>query len=98
GVRIRVAAPTAAREDGPVMLGGIGQRGQALVTRGEPGIGKSQLLSVAARADGGVVITEAGSHERAAGLVYIAAFALEQFADSFAADVPADLAAFMADS
>src|SRR3954447_21002209 len=81
---------------------------------------------------GGVVITEAGSHERVAGLVYIAAFApdagesvnaliadpppgapvppilppqdgflfldREKFAESFAADVPADLAAFMADS
>jgi pimeloyl-ACP methyl ester carboxylesterase len=81
---------------------------------------------------GGVVITEAGTHERAAGLVYIAAFApdagesvntliadpppgapvppilppengflfldREKFADSFAADVPAELAAFMADS
>ena len=81
---------------------------------------------------GGVVITEAGSHERVAGLVYIAAFApdagesvnaliadpppgapvppilppqdgylfldREKFADSFAADVPAELAAFMADS
>jgi pimeloyl-ACP methyl ester carboxylesterase len=81
---------------------------------------------------GGVVITEAGLHERVAGLVYIAAFApdagesvnaliadpppgapvppilpsqdgflfldREKFAESFAADVPADLAAFMADS
>ena len=81
---------------------------------------------------GGVVITEAGLHERVAGLVYIAAFApdagesvnlliadpppgapvppilpprdgflfldREKFAASFAADVPADLAAFMADS
>ncbi len=81
---------------------------------------------------GGVVITEAGSHDRVAGLVYIAAFApdagesvnalianpapgapvppilppqdgflfldREKFADSFAADVPAPLAAFMADS
>jgi pimeloyl-ACP methyl ester carboxylesterase len=81
---------------------------------------------------GGVVITEAGSHERVAGLVYIAAFApdagesvntlianpppgapvppilppqdgflfldRDKFADSFAADVPAELAAFMADS
>jgi pimeloyl-ACP methyl ester carboxylesterase len=81
---------------------------------------------------GGVVITEAGSHERVAGLVYIAAFApdagesvntliadppagapvppilppqdgflfldRETFAASFAADVPAELAAFMADS
>jgi pimeloyl-ACP methyl ester carboxylesterase len=81
---------------------------------------------------GGVVITEAGSHERVAGLVYIAAFApdagesvntliadpppgapvppilppengflfldREKFAESFAADVPAELAAFMADS
>src|SRR3954471_19024010 len=81
---------------------------------------------------GGVVITEAGSHERVAGLVYIAAFApdagesvntliadpppgapvppilppengflfldREKFAASFAADVPAELAAFMADS
>jgi pimeloyl-ACP methyl ester carboxylesterase len=81
---------------------------------------------------GGVVITEAGLHDRVAGLVYIAAFApdagesvnaliadpppgapappilppqdgflfldREKFADSFAADVQADLAAFMADS
>src|SRR3954447_13948124 len=81
---------------------------------------------------GGVVITEAGSHDRVAGLVYIAAFApdagecvntliadpppgapvppilppvegflffdRQQFASSFAADVPADEAAFMADS
>jgi pimeloyl-ACP methyl ester carboxylesterase len=81
---------------------------------------------------GGVVITEAGRHERVAGLVYIAAFApdagesvnaliadpppgapvppilppqdgflfldREKFAASFAADLPADLAAFMADS
>jgi pimeloyl-ACP methyl ester carboxylesterase len=81
---------------------------------------------------GGVVITEAGSHDRVAGLVYIAAFApdagesvnalianpppgapvppilppqdgflfldRDKFADSFAADVPAELAAFMADS
>jgi pimeloyl-ACP methyl ester carboxylesterase len=81
---------------------------------------------------GGVVITEAGRHERVAGLVYIAAFApdsgesvnaliadpppgapvppilppvdgflfldREKFADSFAADLPAEEAAFMADS
>jgi pimeloyl-ACP methyl ester carboxylesterase len=81
---------------------------------------------------GGVVITEAGRHERVAGLVYITAFApdtgesvnaliadpppgapvppilppqdgflfldREKFADSFAADVPGELAAFMADS
>ncbi|WP_041730387.1 alpha/beta fold hydrolase [Conexibacter woesei] len=81
---------------------------------------------------GGVVITEAGGHERVAGLVYIAAFApdagesvnaliadpppgapvppilppqdgflfldREKFAESFAADLPAELAAFMADS
>jgi len=81
---------------------------------------------------GGAVITEAGRHERVAGLVYIAAFApdtgesvstllaglppggpvppilppqdgflfldREQFAASFAADVPAPEAAFMADS
>src|SRR4051794_33256579 len=81
---------------------------------------------------GGVVITEAGRHERVAGLVYIAAFApdagesvntliadpppgtpvppilppiegflfldRDKFASSFAADVPADDAAFMADS
>src|SRR3954452_2169018 len=81
---------------------------------------------------GGVVITESGSHDNVAGLVYIAAFApdagesvnaliadpppgapvppilppengflfldREKFAESFAADVPADLAAFMADS
>ena len=81
---------------------------------------------------GGVVITEAGRHERVAGLVYIAAFAPDagesvnaliadpppgapvppilppvdgflfldrgKFADSFAADLPADDGAFMADS
>jgi pimeloyl-ACP methyl ester carboxylesterase len=81
---------------------------------------------------GGVVITEAGRHERVAGLVYIAAFApdtgesvntliadpppgapvppilppqdgflfldREKFAVSFAADIPADDAEFMADS
>ena len=81
---------------------------------------------------GGVVVTEAGRHERVAGVVYIAAFApdsgesvnaliadpppgapmppilppvdgflfldREKFADSFAADLPADEAAFMADS
>jgi pimeloyl-ACP methyl ester carboxylesterase len=81
---------------------------------------------------GGAVITEAGRHKNVAGLVYIAAFALDagesvntliadpppgapvppilppqdgflfldrdKFADSFAADVPVELAAFMADS
>ena len=81
---------------------------------------------------GGAVISEAGRHERVAGLVYIAAFApdagesvntliadpppgapvppilppvdgflfldRDKFAASFAADVPAELAAFMADS
>jgi pimeloyl-ACP methyl ester carboxylesterase len=81
---------------------------------------------------GGVVITEAGRHERVAGLAYIAAFApdtgesvnaliadpppgapvppilppqdgflfldRERFAESFAADLPAEQAAFMADS
>src|SRR3954454_4141441 len=81
---------------------------------------------------GGAVITEAGTHDRVAGLVYIAAFApdagesvntliadpppgapvppilpprdgflfldRDKFAGSFAADVPADAAAFMADS
>ena len=81
---------------------------------------------------GGAVITEAGRHDRVAGLVYIAAFApdagesvstllaglppggpvppilppqdgflfldREKFAGSFAADVPAPDAAFMADS
>jgi pimeloyl-ACP methyl ester carboxylesterase len=81
---------------------------------------------------GGAVITEAGRHDRVAGLVYITAFApdtgesvntliadpppgapvppilppqdgflfldRDKFADSFAADVPASLAAFMADS
>jgi pimeloyl-ACP methyl ester carboxylesterase len=81
---------------------------------------------------GGAVITEAGRHDRVAGLVYITAFApdtgesvnaliadpppgapvppilppqdgflfldRDKFADSFAADVPAALAAFMADS
>ncbi len=81
---------------------------------------------------GGAVITEAGNHERVAGLAYIAAFApdtgesvnaliagfpqdgpqppilppqhgflfldREKFAASFAGDLPADDAAFMADS
>src|SRR3954451_15697610 len=81
---------------------------------------------------GGVVITEAGMHDKVAGLVYVAAFApdagesvntliadpppgapvppilppqdgflfldRDKFAESFAADVPAELAAFMADS
>ncbi len=81
---------------------------------------------------GGVVITEAGLHDKVAGLVYIAAFApdagesvntliadpppgapvppilppqdgflfldREKFAESFAADLPAELASFMADS
>src|SRR5690348_2349086 len=81
---------------------------------------------------GGAVITEAGTHNSVAGLVYIAAFAPDQgesvsslladlssdgpvppilppqdgflfldrekFADSFAADIPARVAAFMADS
>jgi pimeloyl-ACP methyl ester carboxylesterase len=81
---------------------------------------------------GGAVITEAGRHDRVAGLVYVAAFApdagesvntliadpppgapvppilppregflfldREKFAASFAADLPAGLAAFMADS
>jgi pimeloyl-ACP methyl ester carboxylesterase len=81
---------------------------------------------------GGAVITEAGRHERVAGLVYIAAFApdagesvstliadpppgapvppilppqdgflfldRDKFAASFAADLPARVAAFMADS
>src|SRR3954468_12342514 len=81
---------------------------------------------------GGVVVTESGTHDKVAGLVYIAAFApdtgesvntliadpppgapvppilppqdgflfldREKFAESFAADVPAELAAFMADS
>ena len=81
---------------------------------------------------GGAVITEAGTHDSVAGLVYITAFAPDQgesvstliagfpadgpqppilppvdgflfldrekFADSFAADVPAREAAFMADS
>ena len=81
---------------------------------------------------GGVVISEAGRHERVAGLVYIAAFApdagesvnaliadpppgapvppilppvdgflfldRDKFADAFAADLPAEDAAFMADS
>jgi pimeloyl-ACP methyl ester carboxylesterase len=81
---------------------------------------------------GGAVITEAGQHERVAGLVYVAAFApdagesvntliagfptdgpqppilppqdgflfldREKFAAAFAADVPANEAAFMADS
>ena len=81
---------------------------------------------------GGAVISEAGNHEKVAGLVYITAFALDKgesvntmiadpppgapvppilppqdgflfldrdkFAESFAADLPAEQAAFMADS
>jgi pimeloyl-ACP methyl ester carboxylesterase len=81
---------------------------------------------------GGVIITEAGTHDRVAGLVYVAAFAPDtgesvnslladtppdapvppivpwsdsnlgldrgQFAEAFAADVPAEDAAFMADA
>jgi pimeloyl-ACP methyl ester carboxylesterase len=56
---------------------------------------------------GGVVITEAGNDPKVAGLVYIAAFAPQdgfllldraKFQASFAADVSADAAAFMADS
>jgi pimeloyl-ACP methyl ester carboxylesterase len=81
---------------------------------------------------GGVVVTESGTHDKVAGLVYIAAFAPDagesvntliadpppgapvppilppqdgflfldraKFAESFAADLPAELAAFMADS
>ncbi|MEV6057133.1 alpha/beta hydrolase [Streptomyces sp. NPDC052107] len=81
---------------------------------------------------GGVVITEAGTHQKVSGLVYVAAFApdkgesvstlmadpppgapvppilpprdghlfldRDEFAAAFAADLPADLAAFMADS
>src|SRR3954451_14798981 len=88
--------------------------------------------TLVAHSYGGVVITEAGRHDRVAGLVYIAAFApdagesvnaliadpppgapvppilapvdgflfldREKFAASFAADLPADDAAFMADS
>jgi hypothetical protein len=45
------------------ILDGVGERGQALVLRGEPGIGKSRLLSVAARAArerGMTVLTSAG--------------------------------------
>jgi pimeloyl-ACP methyl ester carboxylesterase len=87
---------------------------------------------LAAHSYGGVVITEAGRHERVAGLVYITAFAPDQgesvatliadpppdapqapilppqdgallldrdrFADAFAADLPAEDAAFLADS
>ena len=34
------------------LLDGVGERGQALVLRGDPGIGKSRLLSVAAQAAG----------------------------------------------
>jgi len=81
---------------------------------------------------GGAVISEAGNHEKVAGLVYVTAFALDKgesvntmiadpppgapvppilppqdgflfldrdkFAESFAADLPAEQAAFMADS
>jgi pimeloyl-ACP methyl ester carboxylesterase len=49
---------------------------------------------------GGVVITEAGNDPKVAGLVYIAAFAPDRakFAASFAADVDAPKAQFMADS
>jgi pimeloyl-ACP methyl ester carboxylesterase len=87
---------------------------------------------IAGHSYGGAVITEAGSHERVAGLVYVTAFAPDQgesvasligtfpqdgpqppilppvdgflfldgekFAESFAADLPADDAAFMSDS
>src|SRR5687768_2059624 len=34
------------------LLDGVGERGQALVLRGDPGIGKSRLLSVAAQTAG----------------------------------------------
>src|SRR3954470_16850554 len=50
------------------LLDGVGDRGQALVLRGEPGIGKSRLLSVAAqtaRERGMTVLTAAGVQSEA---------------------------------
>jgi DNA-binding CsgD family transcriptional regulator len=50
------------------LLDGVGDRGQALVLRGEPGIGKSRLLSVAeqaARDRGLTVLTAAGVQSEA---------------------------------
>ena len=93
---------------------------------------QSEPVILVGHSYGGAVITEAGTNQKVAALVYISAFApdkgesvntliadpppgapvppilppqdgflfldRERFADSFAADVPADLAAFMADS
>ena len=50
------------------LLDGIGDRGQALVLRGEPGIGKSRLLSLAAqtaRDRGMTVLTATGVQSEA---------------------------------
>jgi DNA-binding CsgD family transcriptional regulator len=50
------------------LLDGVRERGQALVLRGEPGIGKSRLLSVAAqtaRDRGMTVLTATGVHSEA---------------------------------
>jgi DNA-binding CsgD family transcriptional regulator len=50
------------------LLDGVGERGQALVLRGEPGIGKSRLLSVAAqtaRDRGMTVLTATGVQSEA---------------------------------
>jgi DNA-binding CsgD family transcriptional regulator len=50
------------------LLDGVGERGQALVLRGDPGIGKSRLLSVAAQTacDRGItVLTATGVHSEA---------------------------------
>jgi predicted ATPase len=50
------------------ILDGVGDRGQALVLRGEPGIGKSRLLAVAAqtaRERGMTVLTAAGVQSEA---------------------------------
>jgi predicted ATPase len=50
------------------ILDGVGHHGQALILRGEPGIGKSRLLSVAAqtaRARGMTVLTAAGVQSEA---------------------------------
>jgi predicted ATP-dependent serine protease len=47
------------------LLDEVATRGQALVLRGEPGIGKSRLLSEAAQARGMTVLTTAGVQSEA---------------------------------
>lgn len=66
------AAPLLGRADEQrllmALLDGVGERGQALVLRGDPGIGKSRLLSVAeqtARDRGLTVLTATGVHSEA---------------------------------